>query len=180
MKILILTASPNDNGLTASCAESAKSGASDNGAEVTTVKINALNIGKCSACANGWGTCRDKHVCQVQDDFQKLHKKMLGYDGYILITPVYWGEMSESMKAFTDRLRRNEALNEKSLLRGKPFIAVAAAGGSGNGTMTCLSSMERLIHHLGGRVFDLIAITRFSRSHKLNTIKESAYDMTSN
>jgi hypothetical protein len=86
--------------------------------------------------------------------------------------------MSESAKAFTDRLRRCEATRgSESGLADKPVIAVAAAGGSGNGTVTCLLSMERWIQHVKGRVFDLIPVKRWTRENKLTTIREAARTM---
>jgi multimeric flavodoxin WrbA len=92
----------------------------------------------------------------------------------ILVTPVYWGEMSESARACTDRLRRCEATaGENSRLRDKPFIAVAAAGGSGNGLVSCLASMERLIQHVGGRRFDMISVNRWNREYKIAALEHS-------
>ena len=86
--------------------------------------------------------------------------------------------MSESAKAFTDRLRRNEATRgDKSDLSGKPVIAVAAAGDSGNGMITCLLNMERWIEHVRARKFDLIPVNRWSREYKLVAIREAARTM---
>ncbi|HSR29115.1 MAG TPA: NAD(P)H-dependent oxidoreductase, partial [Anaerolineae bacterium] len=95
-------------------------------------------------------------------------------DALVLVTPVDWGEMSESAKAFADRLRRCEATRgEGSSLAGVPVIAVAAAGDSGNGMITCLLSMERWIEHIRARKFDLIPINRWSREYKLAAIREA-------
>ncbi len=86
--------------------------------------------------------------------------------------------MSESAKAFTDRMRRCEATRgSESDLFGKPVIAVAAAGGSGRGMITCLSSMERWIKHVRARVFDLIPVNRWSREYKLAAIRAAAREM---
>jgi multimeric flavodoxin WrbA len=111
----------------------------------------------------------------VLDDFQALHEQVLKADGLVLVSPVYWGEMSESAKAFTDRLRRCEASSGKaSRLAGKPVLAVAAAGGTGGGMVTCLQSMERWIQHVQARTFDLIPVNRWSREYKLETIRAAA------
>jgi hypothetical protein len=59
-------------------------------------------------------------------------------------------------------------------LAGKAFIAVGAAGGTGNGTMTCLASMERWGLHTGARVFDLIPVNRWTRDYKLECIRAAA------
>ena len=175
MKITILTSSPNKDGLTAACAKEAKEGALLNGVEVSLISLNDLNIPSCSACDNGWGSCRDGHTCQVKDDFEKTHVSLKDSDGLIIISPVYWGELSESAKNFLDRLRRCEAMHgDKNIIAGKPIICVAAAGGSGNGTISCLESMDRFVNHLRGIKYDFISITQRTREYKLKTIKEAA------
>lgn len=175
MKIAILSSSPNRDGLTAACTEAAIYGASLSMAETDDIRLNEYSVAKCDACNNGWGTCLNEHICQVQDDFQALHARVLAAQGYILVTPVYWGEMSESAKAFTDRLRRCEATRgQGSGFAGKPVIAVAAAGGSGNGMITCLASMERWIEHVQARKFDFIAVNRWNREYKIDTIQAAA------
>ncbi len=178
MNVIVTTSSPNKDGLTAACAAAAVEGVLLAGGYAKEVRLNDLQIGLCQACDNGWGTCRDGHKCQTKDDFQALHTRALQADAYVIVTPVYWGEMSESAKAFTDRLRRCEARrgNESGLF-DKPVIAVAAAGGSGNGMITCLLSMERWIEHVRARKFDLIPVNRWSREYKLVAIREAARAM---
>jgi multimeric flavodoxin WrbA len=178
MKILIFSSSPNTDGLTAACASAAAEGVKLAGEEAELVKLNDLSIGMCQACDNGWGTCLEGHHCQTEDDFQALHARTLSADAYILVSPVYWGEMSESAKAFTDRLRRCEASrNEESGLFRKPVIGVAAAGGSGGGMISCLASMERWIEHVRARKFDLIPVNRWSWAYKVVAIRSAAETM---
>jgi multimeric flavodoxin WrbA len=173
MKIFIIQSSPNKDGLTSACASAASDGILASGGEVEEIRLNDLKIDHCHACNDGWGTCLKEHHCQEKDDFQDLHIRLTQADGIALVTPVYWGELSESAKAFTDRLRRCEATQEagKSIFFNKPIIAVVAAGGSGRGMITCLMSMERWIQHMQGRVFDLIPVNRWSRDYKLVTIR---------
>ncbi len=174
MNVLVIHSSPNPDGLTAACAAAAAAGVRDAGGQAEEVRLNDMQVGMCQACNNGWGTCRREHVCQVLDGFQALHSRMLVADALVLVTPVYWGEMSESAKALTDRLRRCEASRgEESGLAGKPVIGVAAAGGSGGGMITCLLSMERWIQHVRARTFDLIPVNRWSRPYKLAAIREA-------
>lgn len=178
MNVMIFTSSPNTDGLTAACADAAQKGAETAGAHVEMINLNKHRLGHCKACGNGWGSCRNEHECQVQDDFQGLHSGMLGMDAFILITPVYWGDMSESAKAFFDRLRRCEALkNDKNILEGKPVIAVAAAGGSGNGLISCLSTMERFFMQVKADKFDLIGVTQKNRGYKLETLLNATQAM---
>jgi multimeric flavodoxin WrbA len=169
MKLMVLSSSPNKDGLTAACARAAVESAVGAGAEAYEVRLNDAGIGMCKACGNGWGTCREEHRCKETDGFQAVHQQIVDADAVVLVTPVYWGDMSESAKAFTDRLRRCEA----GRLKEKPFVAVAAAGGSGNGLVTCLAGMERLIQHLGGSRFDMVSVNRWNRAYKIQSIRET-------
>jgi multimeric flavodoxin WrbA len=178
MNVVVISSSPNTDGLTAACAAAALEGARRAGAAAEQVRLNDLQIGQCQACERGWGTCLKEHECQVEDDFQAVLARVRQADAYVLVTPVYWGEMSESAKSFADRSRRCEAPREgESGLFGKPVIAVAAAGGSGRGTITCLLAMERWIEHVRARVFDLLPVNRWSREYKLVTIRAAAQAM---
>jgi len=178
MKIIVFSASPNTDGLTAACAQAALAGIQEAGCQGEHIRINDRSIGACSACNDGWGTCRPDHTCQVLDDFQATHTHTIEADAYVFITPVYWGDLSESMKAFTDRLRRCEATRgAESGLAGKPVLVVAAAGGSGNGTLTCLYSLERWIEHVRARKWDFIPVNRWNREYKLHTIQAAARAM---
>ena len=178
--VVVVSASPNRDGLTAACAGAAVRGAIGAGASAGEIRLNDLDVGRCNVCGNGWGTCRTDHECQVQDGFQALHERVCRADALVVVTPVYYGELSESAKAFTDRLRRCEATRgDGSSLRGKPVILVAAAGGGGGGggTVTCLLALENWVHHIGARVFDLIPVKRWTRVHKLVAIEAATSAM---
>jgi len=63
----------------------------------------------------------------VGDDFLPLMRKLITYDTFIFITPVYWYAMSGIMKNFFDRitdcLKVEKELGRK--LRGKQMLAVS-------------------------------------------------------
>lgn len=179
MNVMVFSSSPNEDGLTAACATAAVEGVLLAGGQATEFRLNNLQVGMCRAHGDGWGTCLTDHECQIRDDFQALHARVREADAYGIVTPVYWGDLSESVKAFLDRLRRCEASRgADSALFDKPVIAVAAAGGGGGGTITCLLNVERWIHHVRARVFDLVPVMRWSREHKLAAIREAAQAMT--
>ena len=178
MKTMVFSSSPNIDGLTAACARAAVEGIQNAGGNPEHIRVNDLKIGSCSACDNGWGICRQDHICDVLDDFQKLHDRCLKADAYVFVTPVYWGDLSESMKAFTDRLRRCEASRgDASGLAQKPVLMIAAAGGSGNGMITCLASLERWIQHVQARKWDFIPVNRWNQAYKRETIRAAAKAM---
>ncbi len=175
---LIISASPNPEGLTAACSSSALAGFMQ--ADVQTQQLNLckMKIERCRQCGNGWGSCRDQHMCVIDDDFPPMQTAIASAEGIVIVTPVYWGDMAESAKSFFDRHRRCEATKgEDSSLKDKPVIAIAAAGGSGNGVVSCLEQMERLIKHTRGQVADLIGITRRTRAYQLDTICAAALAM---
>jgi multimeric flavodoxin WrbA len=178
MKILIITSTPNPGGLTAACGEAARQGVVDGRSRARMVNLNDHAIGRCTVCDDGWGSCLKKHICQVKDDFQSLHATVGEAEGFVLVTPVYFGEPSEPFKAFLDRLRRCEATwdasaGERSGLAGKPTVCIAAAGGSGRGTVHCLSVMERALRTMDADILDLIPVTQRTREYQLETIHDA-------
>ncbi len=177
-KVAIVTASPNKNGLTASCGEAAKRGAESAGATVDLIDLNDHNVARCQVCDTGYGICRTEHRCIIEDDFPALKERLTEADAYVVVSPVYWGELSEPAKAFLDRLRRCEATaREESRLAGKLCMGVAAAGGSGAGTITCLFSLQQFFNQVRSDIFDLFSVTRKSREHKLRAIESGTARM---
>ncbi len=180
MKVLVVTSSPNAAGLTAACGEAARQGIVDGKSPARVISLNEFEIQRCAACEDGWGPCRTKHQCRLSDDFSKIQEMFGQAEGYVFVTPVYFGEPSESFKAFFDRLRRCEATKKngaKSVLSEKPTVCVAAAGGTGNGTNSCLAQMERLVRQLGATPFDYVPVTQRSREYQLETIHDSLVAM---
>lgn len=177
-KILILSSSPNTDGLTAACVKSAETGITRAGGTFNSISLNHINIKSCMACDRGWGICRETHTCCIKDDFAMVHNQIAEADGFFFITPVYWAEMSESSKCFFDRLRRCEAIvGDNSKLFDKKVVLVAAAGGSGNGTLFCLTQMENLTKHIKGDILDRVSITKYNRRYKLTAIEEAGVEI---
>ena len=70
--------------------------------------------------------------------------------------------MSESAKTFFDRLKRCDAFNDKSKIKGKNIICIACAGGSGRGTEETLNSFDTLNYFLKTNMIGRIPVTRFN------------------
>jgi multimeric flavodoxin WrbA len=180
MKVLVVTSSPNEDGLTAACGEAARQGVVDGHSRARVVNLNSFRLDRCGVCATGWGTCRTQHQCCIEDDFADLHGMFGEAEGYVVVTPVYFGEPSETFKALFDRMRRCEATKSEdspSIFAGKPTIAIAAAGGSGNGAVHCLAEMERLLRQLGAAPFDCIPVAQRTREYQLETIHDALVAM---
>ena len=171
MKVLILSFSnnqvnedsyiPNKIGLTFSCVEECEKELKRLGNEVEHICINKKNIKKCLACGKrGWGICLEEHKCIQNDNFNEIYDYMSNFDAYIFITPVYFWEMSESAKTFFDRLKRCDAFNDNSKIKGKKIVCIACAGGSGNGTEETLKSFDILDHFLKTKMIGRIPVTK--------------------
>ena len=103
---IIITASPNKDGLTAAGGEAAKAGIIGAGGQAEVFDISALKLEPCRICGNGWGNCRGAGKCVIDDCLPDIQAKIKDAEGVFLITPVYWAQPSERMKYFCDRLRR--------------------------------------------------------------------------
>ena len=168
MKTLILSFSnnlvnedsfiPNKIGLTFSCVEVCEK---ELGEDAEHICINKKDIRKCNACGKrGWGICASKHICVQKDDFNEIYHHMEDFDRYIFVTPVYFHEMSESAKTFFDRLKRCDAFNEESKIKGKKIICIACAGGSGSGTEETLKAFDTLSYFLKTKMVGRIPVTK--------------------
>ncbi len=171
MKVLILSFSanqvnedsyiPNKIGLTFACVEECEKELKKLGNEVEHICINKKNIKKCLACGKrGWGICLEEHKCIQKDNFNEIYEYMSDFDAYIFVTPVYFWEMSESAKTFFDRLKRCDAFNDNSKIKGKKIVCIACAGGSGNGTEETLKSFDILDHFLKTKMIGRIPVTK--------------------
>jgi len=166
--MLLISASPNSDGLTAACVRAAQEGCTQAGVAARHLNLCHLRIERCQQCENGWGDCRRAHRCSHDDDLAVLQEAIGQARGIVFVTPVYYGDLAESAKCAFDRLRRCEApRGEASALHGLPLIAVAAAGGSGGGIASCLAQMERTAQHMRARIADLIGITQYNRPYTL-------------
>lgn len=100
-RVLILTASPRNNGNSTILALKAAEGVNAAGGEADVVPIGKLKIAPCNAC----DACRTEPEagCVIKDDMQPLYKKIEDAQGIIFATPVYWFNVSAQMKLFIDR-----------------------------------------------------------------------------
>ena len=176
--ILVLSSSPNSDGLTAACVTAAVAGCTQAGINSRHLDLCKMKIEHCGQCENGWGLCRREHRCIHEDDLATIQQAIGEASGIIIITPVYYSDLAESAKAAFDRLRRCESTRgEESALKGLPVIAVAAAGGSGGGITNCLVQMERYVQTMRGQVADLIGITQRNRGYTLAHIRAAALEL---
>ncbi len=171
-KVAIVWSSPNAEGLTASAKNQMMKGLADAGTAVTEIHLNKKKLEHCRACGNGWGTCNKKGACVIQDDFAEIYQALAESEGIVWISAVYWSDMTECFKAFFDRLRRCDAAHNR-FLADKRCVLIACAGGTGRGTLECLTQLERGLTHMGMRAYDRIPVVRYNRDYILPALYEA-------
>jgi multimeric flavodoxin WrbA len=175
MRILVMQGSPGKDGLTASMAKEALSGAESAGAQTELIHLCELELEACRACdEDGWGRCRRESLCVIEDDMEQVRSKIEQVHGIVLSTPVYFGDVAEVVKNVLDRLRRCERAGPKDpRVEGRWVLAIGAAGGGGGGGPSCLVAMERYCAHLGMPIFDQMIVTRRSREYMLPAARQA-------
>lgn len=175
MKIAVIWSSPNTDGLTASAKNQIIKGicgANREDVEFEEIHLNRVKLGHCMACSNGWGTCRSEGICALKDDFASVYQKLVDADGIVFVTAVYYGDLTECMKAFIDRLRRCEATHNHFLAE-KRCLLVACAGGTGRGTVECLQHLEQALTHMGMRAYDRIPVIRYNVDYMMPALEQA-------
>jgi NAD(P)H-dependent FMN reductase len=179
MRVLSLSGSRNRQGQTARSMDAVRRGVVEAGGQYESVFLTECTIERCRQCNDdGWGLCLSEERCIIEDDFTSLVEKIRVSDIVVFATPVYFHDLSESMKTFLDRLRR---IGFMKILRapisagpgpmpaegGIPAIGICYAGGSGNGTVLCCTHLERVLQICGFDVVDMIPVRRQNIEMKL-------------
>jgi len=175
MNVLLISGSRNPGGQTARAAEGLLVGVKEKNFEVERVFLPALDIRCCRQCnEDGWGNCSAKGACVIDDDFASVVTRLRRADCLVLATPVYYHEMSETMRAFTDRLRRTvNHPDGKVGVRGTPAIIVSVAGGGGGGAPQCCVGLQRVCEGCELAVLDTIPVRRQNLEAKMAQLRHA-------
>ena len=186
MKTLVISGSRNPEGRTASLINALCRGMSTAGSDSEVIYLPQMNIELCRQCNDdGWGICRDETKCIIDDDdFTSVVEKIDKADAVVFANPVYFGDLSESLKAFLDRFRRVRTTIPKGPLptsvpppgpfnndSGPIAVGLCYAGGSGNGTTSCCMNLERTLQICGFDVVDMIPVRRQNLEAKIKIME---------
>jgi multimeric flavodoxin WrbA len=155
--------------------ESAWAADTDQGVEVGTVQVHlpTMAVERCRQCdEKGWGLCRSEGRCVIEDDFAEVVSKIRQAEAVVFATPVYFGSLSESMRAFTDRLRRVcWHSKDNSGIDGKRAVGVCVAGGGGGGAPTCTVDLEKTLRTSGFDLVDVVPVRRQNLDLKKDVLR---------
>jgi multimeric flavodoxin WrbA len=174
VKIGILSGNPKTDGLCQAIVAAVRQGIAGGGAECDEIRLCDYEMNRCRDCDEGWGACRSGHFCTFgADGFDEARGRIRLCDALVIISPVYWGETTEVLKTFLDRLRRCE-FHPGGMLRDKQVLLIASPGGSGNGLLSCLEQMDRFCRHTGAQIFDYIGVNRWNSDYKRLAARSAA------
>lgn len=173
MKAVVILGSRNPKGQTAKAVDSLVDAMIGKGIQLEKFFLPVMKFELCRQCEDtGWGICRSKGQCIIKDDFELVVDKLKKSDAVVFATPVYFSDLSESMKAFLDRLRRI-SMNESGQtgIKGKIAVGICVAGGGGGGSPGCLLNLEKVLGTCGFNVMDIIPVRRQNADLKANILK---------
>jgi len=173
MNAVLICGSRNPHGQTAQAGEAVLRGLARAGVASDKLFLPVLRLDRCRQCDdNGWGQCRREGHCVIADDLSRIADRLRSADVAVFATPVYYADLSESLRAFTDRLRRVCTHETGRLgIKGKPVVGVCVAGGGGGGALACCSSLERVLATSGFDVVDMIPVRRQNLQAKLAALE---------
>jgi len=177
MKVLLISGARNSAGQTSQVADALLRGASAAGAVVDRILLPTMHIERCRQCEDsGWGNCRAEGKCIIEDDLRFIKGNIRDSDLLVFATPVYYGELAESLRAFLDRLRRTCTHEDGAIgIKGKRAIGICVAGGGGGGAPNCCVTLERSLASIGFDVFDMVPARRQNLPLKVEILEAYGY-----
>ena len=129
MKVVAFNGSPRTEGNTYQSLKIVLEELQMEGIETELIQIGGKSIHGCTACY----TCfknKDRECALKDDELNAYLKKMIGADGIIIGSPVYFSNVTTEVKAMMDRAGLVARANDNLLRRkvGSAVVAVRRAG----------------------------------------------------
>jgi len=148
-EFLLVNGSPRPRGNSARLAEVCGAEFDRLGRSWERIDLRSLRIHPCTGC---W-RCRDHEAryCAQQDDMAPLYDQVADCKGLLLLSPVYWFNVSAQLKAFIDRLDGLWHWN-RDFLRRKPVGAVLVymdETPEASGAVHAMAALDHLFRYVG-------------------------------
>ncbi|RKM55304.1 flavodoxin family protein [Butyrivibrio sp. X503] len=142
-KIFVLNGSRQKKGNTATFIKRITERLDKDVFEVEYAHPQDYKIAPCLGCSK----CFLNTKCVSDDDLEKLQKKILESDVFIIASPVYMHYMTADLKLIIDKL---SWWAHTLRLQGKPVVILSTCCSNGHGTV--ISPLSKFITHMGGNV----------------------------
>lgn len=175
MSALAILGSRSPAGQTAQAVDAFIAGLTDGGVACERLFLPEQVVERCRQCEDdGWGICRTEGKCIIEDHFAGIYEAMVRAPLVVFATPVYFGDLSESLRALLDRVRRVTRVEaQKARLVGKPCVGICVAGGGGGGAPRCAGCLEHILGAAGFDLLDIIPVRRQNRALKKQVLRAS-------
>lgn len=173
MQAVLIYGSRTLTGQTGQAGEALAAGLESQGVDVGRILLPDCDIQHCRQCnTDGWGICRHNLDCIIDDGLKPVLEQLKQAEVAAFVTPVYFGDLSESMKAFLDRLRRMCMFEDaRPGISAKPTVGISVAGGGGGGGVRCSMLLGQTLTQIGVDVVDLLAVRRQNLQTKCEQLK---------
>jgi multimeric flavodoxin WrbA len=186
VRLLIISGSRNHEGQTARAINAICKGFSVAGGKTECVFLPDFKLERCRQCdIDGWGPCKRTLRCVTKDDFPALLKKIDAADVVVFANLVYFGDLTESMRTFLERLRRisfsivprpggallNPSKRTPAFQLGIPAIGLCLSGGGSGGAPSCCAILENIMQRCGFDVVDMIPMRRQNIEFKIGILE---------
>ncbi len=138
VRIMGIVGSPRKEGNTENLIKEALKAAGDAGAEIELVRLGSAEIEPCVAC----DICKATGECAIYDDMGEILEKMVKADGFIIGSPVYFGNVTSQLKMLIDRSR---PLRMDFKLKNKVGGAIATGGSRNGGQETTIAAIHEFL-----------------------------------
>ena len=125
-----------------------------------------MRRGRAGACAGRKGAASSRTISP------RSSPQIRSADAAVFATPVYFGDLSESIRAFLDRLRRIcRHADGKKGIEGKAAIGICVAGGGGGGAPSCAASLDKVLSQATMDPLDVVPVRRQNLEMKLGVLR---------
>lgn len=141
VKIIGIVGSPRKGGNTDVLVKESLKAAEEVGADTELITLGSAEIEPCVAC----DICKSTGECAIYDDMSEILNKLINSHGFIMGSPVYFGNVTAQLKMLMDRSR---PLRMDFKLKNKVGGAISVGGSRNGGQETTISAIHEfmLIH----------------------------------
>ena len=176
--VLILKGSPRKNGNSSVLADQVAQGARQKGAEVSSFRIDEMNIRPCDAC----DFCQDTNgICVIKDDMQTLYPKIQRADAIVIASPIYWFTITAQIKLCIDRWYAFEPIKSE-VWPDKKIGIILTYGDSdpyNSGAVNAIHTFQSMFDYLGVKIAGIVygSASDIGDVEKQPELMEKAYQL---
>jgi multimeric flavodoxin WrbA len=158
--VLIINGSPRRNGNSSFLAGKVLDGLRKHDPDIKTemLDLRTMRIKPCRGCDSCRSASRRQPYCVIRDDMEQIYDKLVDCRALVLISPIYWFNVTAQMKAFIDRFYGLSVEKMRSL-SGKPVGIVLVYGDKDpyiSGAVNAIRTLEDVFRYTKSRITGIV------------------------